>query len=628
MTKNMKKILITLFLFAVSFHVFAQNSISQDYRITTPLGDCYGTIKYSYVVSDEGERIKNGPITATIKENTKYDNWEKMGSYQLNASAKNGQMNGAMSVQAKFRWVNHYILGDEVSDCSYSFNGGFINGSPNGNFVIKASDVGKCNVNYKNGILVGAYSVDYSNSSRCVSIKGTLNDKGEMIGTWTINESYGVEFDTWEFVKGVRIRESTKNSESTPKQVEMAKKYAAGTISKDELENEGFVPVRDSISLGDYVTDLVYLGSIANWSQLADCSFKASNWVYYTYLYNLLPLPDREFEKVISYYRIKGEAPLAVNYDKLAKCYVTSYWEDYGTSQARMVYDRRFTESQLKAIEEAIDSYCRQHPITLSDLFYNTNHYSIRDKLANLDQRFEDLKKVVKIKRAYSSYNSLIKDLEDVSETLQKIIEGKDKTSDGLYYIIPGEKPLSAHYYSISALEKFYAFEKEVKEYISILDQRAEEEGIAAVKKAEEERISKEEQRNAVTQAFISGLSGIEKKSSNKASELLNRLTVKMGYRYNERIPKNSQDITSAELAAAIAPVIEYSVVEIVEEESGYGTYRITIEFKKKKETVPVSMSITKDGKIIDGSISIPEDMLNAIRKKAKNKQAVIDFLK
>ncbi len=99
-------------------------------------------------------------------------------------------------------------------------------------------------------------------------------------------------------------------------------------------------------------------------------------------------------------------------------------------------------------------------------------------------------------------------------------------------------------------------------------------------------------------------------------------------YSYYTPVPKNSLNINAIELAEAIAPVIEYSVVDIIEDPEEYGTYKVKIEFKNQKETVPVSMSITNEGKIIDGSIAIPEEILNTAREKAKNKQALLNLLK
>ncbi len=615
----MKKLFFVCFgsilLLLPSLSLTAQTQISENYLITGPWTDYGAPMKYSYTVSDEGERVMNGPISISGKQNETYGNVTITGSYVLNASAKNGNLNGAMSVKANYHGVKQLFRGQEVEDYAYSFSGNFINGVPNGTFTAKATNFGSSTVTYKQGILVGAYYVDEIINDRILTIKGSFNDAGKMVGVWDIKK-YG-DTEVWEFVNGVRVRLSSKQSESTPKQIEMAKKYASGTITKEALEEEGYFPVQDSIALGDYSSDLYFLKFIVDWDKMPARSFKEGLWVKYSYLYNLLPLPAREFEKVLSNYQYNGEAPLPVKYDELAKCYVTNYYENYGTPQVKLIYDRRFTESQLKAIDEAIDHYCRQNPISLSQLFYVTNAgYDFSQKAAN-------------IQAGYGKVN----DFKVVREAIKKVLDGKEMTADGLFYIIPGEKPLTAHYFSTSSLEDFNALEQKAEEERLAKEKKAEEERIAREQKAEEKRLAKEkakeERRIAVGQAFTAGLSGIERKSANKVAEQFNRMTVKMGYGYYDLVPKNPLNITIAELAEAISPVIEYSVVEIIEEESGgYGTYRITIDFKKKKETVPVSMSITNNGQIIEGNIAIPEDILNTARKSAKNKQAVSNFLK
>ena len=85
-------------------------------------------------------------------------------------------------------------------------------------------------------------------------------------------------------------------------------------------------------------------------------------------------------------------------------------------------------------------------------------------------------------------------------------------------------------------------------------------------------------------------------------------------------MPISPLNITTAELAEVIAPVLEYNVNEIIEEGSRDDIYKITIDFKNKKQTVPVSMSITSEGNIIDGSIVFPEEILNTVRKNTKKK--------
>jgi hypothetical protein len=595
----MKKLFFTLFwgilLLLPSISLTAQTQISENYLITGPWNDYVAPMKYSYTVSDEGERVMNGPIFISGKQNETYGNVTITGNYNLNASAKNGSLNGAMSVKANYHGVKQLFRGQEVEDYTYSFSGNFLNGVPNGTFTAKATNYGSSAVTYKQGILVGSYYVDEITNDRILTIKGSFNDAGKMVGVWDIKK-YG-ETEVWEFVNGVRVRLSSKQSESTPTQIEMAKRYASGTITKEALEEEGYFPVQDSIALGDYSSDLYFLKFIVDWDKMPACSFKEGMWVKYSYLYNLLPLPTREFENVLSNYQYNGEAPFLVEYDEIAKCYVTSYYENYGTPQAKMINNRRFTESQLEAIDEAIDNYCRQNPISLAQLFYVTN------------AGYDFSQQAAKIQAGYGEIN----DFKVVSEAIKKVLDGKEKTADGLFYIIPGEKLLTANYFAVSNLDDYYALEQKVT-------QAAEEKRLAKEKEIEEKR-------DAAIQCLVAGLSGIEKQSSNKASQQLNLMIIKK-YSYYTPVPKNSLNINAIELAEAIAPVIEYSVVDIIEDPEEYGTYKVKIEFKNQKETVPVSMSITNEGKIIDGSIAIPEEILNTAREKAKNKQALLNLLK
>ena len=558
----------------------------------------------------------NGPISVSGKQNETYGNVTITGSYVLNASAKNGNLNGAMSVKANYHGVKQLFRGQEVEDYAYSFSGSFLNGVPNGTFTAKATNFGSSTVTYKQGILVGAYYVDENIDDRILTIKGSFNDAGKMVGVWNIKK-YG-DTEVWEFVNGVRVRLSSKQSESTPKQIEMAKKYASGTITKEALEEEGYFPVQDSIALGDYSSDLYFLKFIVDWDKMPARSFKKGLWVKYSYLYNLLPLPAREFEKVLSNYQYNGEAPLPVKYDELAKCYVTNYYENYGTPQVKLIYDRRFTESQLKAIDEALDNYCRQNPISLSQLFYVTNAgYDLNQMAANIQAGY-----------------GKIDDFKIVGEAIKKVLDGKELTADGSYYIIPGEKPLTVHYFSTSSLEDFNALEQKAEEERLAKEKKAEEERVAKEKKAEEERLAKEkkaeERIESIANAFLNKLSVIEKQTQNKATGQLEKMIVKMGYGYYDLVHKNALNISSAELAEAIAPAMMINLLDIKkEEESGsYDTFKITVAVAKEKETVPVSMSITNQGNIIDGTISIPEDVLERARKKLKTKQAVSNLLR
>lgn len=558
----------------------------------------------------------NGPISISGRQNETYGNVTITGNYVLNAAAKNGNLNGSMSVKANYHGVKQLFRGQEVEDYAYSFSGSFINGVPNGTFTAKATNFGSSTVTYKQGVLVGSYYVDEIIDDRILTIKGSFNDSGKMVGVWDIKK-FG-DTEVWEFVNGVRVRMSSKQSESTPKQIEMAKKYASGAITKEALEEEGYFPVQDSIALGDYSSDLYFLKFIADWDKLPGRDFKKGFWVKYTYLYNILPIPKTKFEEILSEYKQTGKTHYPfVQYDQLVKAYTIKYPTDNG------VICRRFTNEQLHQVKEAVDYYGRNNPLSIKNLFYHQNLGSdMISKALNVRTRYENLKDDNKLRAYYSdyvsrfginsakrkNYDSLVEDIGIVGKALREQLDGKEMTSDGLFYIFPDG--ITASYFSVESLNEFNSMEKEVRDYGEVLNRQSKE---AAEKK-----------KNEIAQVFRERLSGIEKQSANKVAELFNRISVEMGYGYYDRVPKNPLNIIMAELAEAIAPVIEYRVIDIIEEESGgYGTYKITIEFNKKKETVPVSMSITKDGNIIDGSITLPQDILEVARDKTKNKQAV-----
>ena len=629
------------FLLLQSVSLTAQSQISENYLISGPWTDYVAPMKYSYTVSDEGERIMNGPINISGRQNETYGNVTITGSYVLSASAKNGNLNGAMSVKANYHGVKQLLRGQQVEDYAYSFSGSFLNGVPNGTFAAKATNFGSSNVTYKNGILVGAYNVQETIDDRILNIKGTFNDSGKMIGQWRI-EILG-DVSVWDFVNGIRIRESSKSSESTTKQIEMAKRYASGAISNKELEKEGYFPVQDSICLGDYASDLFFLKFMADWDKLPGRDFKTGFWVKYTYLYNILPLPEGEFEKILTNYKEYGEAPLPVSIDEKTKCYITHYYVNYGSPSVKL-NKRRFSNEQVAKVKEAVDYYCRNNPLSIVNLFYHQNLGSdMAGKALNVRTRYENLKDDNKLRAFYSyygprldsertfnsvkkqNYKSLVEDIDIVSKTLREQLNGKEMTSDGLFYIFPDG--ITARYFSVDSLNVFYSMEKEVRDYGEVLNRQLEEERIAKEKKLEQEENAKKEagekRKNEIVQVFRERLSGVEKQSAKKVTERLNQMSVKMGYGYYDRVPKNPLNITIAELAEAIAPVIECGIIDIIEEESGgYGTYKITMEFKKKKETVPVSMSITNNGNIIDGSITLPQDILDVARNNKKNKQA------
>ena len=193
-----------------------------------------GKITYSYIVGKDGDNIKDGPLSikASLNNFERYVQLQKMtinGNYNLTANYKNGDMNGALSLNSR----TTYTHGSRSQVESFTLNGNFKDGIPNGNFVANyvTTVEAKMNVNYNNGKLVGPYMVDYSTALvDREAIKGTLTQNGELTGRWDFN--YIDERFTYTFLKGVCLSSSGKDSSTPPALVEKARQLANGTITE------------------------------------------------------------------------------------------------------------------------------------------------------------------------------------------------------------------------------------------------------------------------------------------------------------------------------------------------------------------------------------------------------------
>ena len=164
MQKYLFSILIVLI--SVSIQAQTQRKTSEDYLIEMP--DSYpsylGTLTYSYTVNDDGDRVKNGPLSIkgsfdqTIGDG--YMSVSIKGNYNLSGACKEDEMNGPFSVAAKYHIVVKKGRTNGAFDEVYTMKGSFVEGLPHGNFTASITDIGTVNVNYSNGLLVRAYAVE------------------------------------------------------------------------------------------------------------------------------------------------------------------------------------------------------------------------------------------------------------------------------------------------------------------------------------------------------------------------------------------------------------------------------------------------------------------------------------
>lgn len=293
-----RKLLLTgLFTILIGIGAFAQRQqISMDYTNCTmnemPF-NMSGKMTYSYIVGEDGKHIKDGALSINCKINDKVEGWTNkgyevvtiVGQSTTNATYKNGAINGAINSNYKANLSS--ATKKEIATASMS--GNFLNGVPNGNFVVKRNAALKTslNANYKNGVLVGAYSCSLLDDNSLVAkYSGTLSQSGKLIGEWDLNGAKAV------FQNNILISIAKDGISTRPTVVEFAKKYAAGTITKEQLAEKNIIVHETSLDLGDYARVAIFRDSSIDFKDIGGYDFTISNNLTYEYLEELRSLTE------------------------------------------------------------------------------------------------------------------------------------------------------------------------------------------------------------------------------------------------------------------------------------------------------------------------------------------------
>lgn len=416
-----------------------------------------GKITYSYIVGKDGDNIKDGPLSikASLNNFERYVQLQKMtinGNYNLTANYKNGDMNGALTLNSR----TTYTHGSRSQVESFTLNGNFKDGIPNGNFVANyvTTVEAKMNVNYNNGKLVGLYMVDYSTALvDREAIKGTLTQSGELTGRWDFN--YIDERFTYTFLKGVRLSSSGKDTSTPPALVEKARQLANGTITEEKLREQGIMVFEDSIDLGIHTNRIILRDNVISFRDLRGCDFSTPNFKKFKYLKKMEYLTDEGFNVLISSIRkaiIENDYNVD-NFDKLVQCndhfertiatdergmkyvktgayyyYLTTAGEFKGTSIDRFY----LTKEQAAALPGKIDEIKRETAIGLMD-FLKIAYENEFDRKFGIMKRFDSANPTIKeITQLYDNLSSVWMDtLQTTTDKEFMILEAKN----GVYYV-------------------------------------------------------------------------------------------------------------------------------------------------------------------------------------------------
>ena len=416
-----------------------------------------GKITYSYIVGKDGDNIKDGPLSikASINNFQRYVQLQKMtinGNYNLTANYKNGNMNGALSLNSR----TTYTHGSRSQVESFTLNGNFKDGIPNGNFVANyvTTVEAKMNVNYNNGKLVGPYMVDYSTALvDREAIKGTLTQNGELTGRWDFN--YIDERFTYTFLKGVRLSSSGKDSSTPPALVEKARQLANGTITEEKLRGQGIMVFEDSIDLGIHTNRIILRDNVISFRDLRGCDFSTPNFKKFKYLEKVEYLTDEGFNYLISTirnaivrneYNINDFGTLSSSNDHFERVIGT---DDKGLKYVKAqnwiyhlttigefkgkLYDKVYlTKEQAAALPGKIDGIKRETAIGLMD-FLKIAYENEFDRKFGIMKRFDYANPTIKdITQLYDNLSTVRMDtLQTTSDKEFMILEAKN----GVFYV-------------------------------------------------------------------------------------------------------------------------------------------------------------------------------------------------
>ena len=477
-----KILLIGLFSLLVGTTAVAQRQqISTDY-LHSVFGDIpfnmNGKMTYSYVANEIGQSVKDGPLSINCNINRKFDTYKNfrqiviniVGQATINASYSKGNLNGAINSNYKATLTEHGK--NEVMTAS--MRGNFTNGVPNGNFVVnrKANLKSSLNANYKNGILVGAFSCSLlDDDSHEATYSGTLSQNGKLIGLWNLNGKKAT------FQNGVLVSESYDNYTTRAAVVELSKKYAAGTISKEELAEKNIYIKTSTVDLGNYARTAIFRDSGIDFETIGGYDLTISNNLTYEYLEELAGLTDagiqllaQQMDKKLRglfieysnmYTQEGAEVPIfndsyAVKYGVL--CYDEKYSlyyifmhekaqakyinPQYVTGTYRSGYPHVFiSPKQMELLDEVADKYYVENPNKLINIIYqyaNSERYDYMTIKYLEGQKDIELRDLIKIQNDINEiYQTFLKE-STPHKNNENVILWKQEKKHQVSYILKG----------------------------------------------------------------------------------------------------------------------------------------------------------------------------------------------
>ena len=532
----------------------------------------HGTMTYSYIVDEYGNNIKDGALTINCKVNKTFEGWTDRwyeevtvnGQSSVKATYKQGKLNGVINSNYKAT-LSDGIKNDNMTA---SMTGSFLNGVPNGSFIVKRNIPTKATLsaNYKNGVLVGGFSCSLlDDDSHLAEYSGTLSQSGQLTGVWNLNGTKAT------FQNGVLISESTNEYSTRPAVVELAKQYATGAITKEQLEEKNIVVYENTIILGDYARIAIFRDSGINFEEIGGYDFTIPNHVKYEGFKELLSLTDAGAELLAQhvYKRLKDgyiDLDEAIFYEGYTDKYNSlCYEEEYNRYYIIMTKERQSQYLNSKYVIGGIQNNTERVYLSpkqmekidkVADGFYAERAGRLIDAI---DDYMADAKCYESVEYLRGKRNVPLHILEKVQEEISAAYQ---KSLDELVPHETNENVVlwqwaeDKYYITKSSVEGFKPLLTGIEEKIAKI--KAEEEArIAAEKAREEARIAAE--KEAIKVELIKCLDFIV--NEGKPSNISYDVYFDNHFTYNNKSEYWRLDAST--LLKPFCPVISYEILDV-----------------------------------------------------------------
>jgi len=235
----------------------------------TRFGSVPGKEKYSYSVNEDGDKLLQGNYTFSGVHEFGNNTAQIKNTVSVTTTCKDNKINGSYVLKENVVGKKYIpFQGWKTATASVNFSGTFTNGNPNGNFSIIINDDGiiKGSATLKNGKYIGFYNYEMPG----YKLSGNLTTDGKLSGEWIDKDPQ--QTIKYVFENDVLINTIYPDRTTSPALQQVAKQYATGKVTKQQLIEMGYGVKIEKLPL-DNLIDELFLGDETGLKRRGELNF-------------------------------------------------------------------------------------------------------------------------------------------------------------------------------------------------------------------------------------------------------------------------------------------------------------------------------------------------------------------